>query len=410
MAFWLIVDEGIVKRATFVTDGCGSAHACGSAAACMAEGRPIEEVAAIGQKDILDDLGGMPQDTEHCALLAADTLKAACVDFARNASGGRSQGDDHTCGCGNGQEQHPAAQKIRHDEEQRKIQKRVSRIGRKIMVISGKGGVGKSTVAVNLAVALVQAGRRVGLLDVDVHGPSVPTMLGLQGHTVQPGKDGIRPADVDGLKVLSLGFFLNSPDDAVIWRGPMKGKIISQFLSDVEWGDLDFLIVDSPPGTGDEPLSVCQLIGNLDGAVIVTTPQRVAEVDVRKTVTFCRTLRVPVLGIIENRTSRPPATRAWRSCRRRERRRRQPSYGRSPNRSTRLEAKWHRSGRTAERPGRRESRSPWRTAGWPSISGTASSSRCLTWTGKADRSSRETTWTRRRTSPAFCPRGWPREG
>jgi Mrp family chromosome partitioning ATPase len=184
--------------------------------------------------------------------------------------------------------------------DRQKIESRLCRIQHKIVVLSGKGGVGKSTVAVNLAAALMMSGRRVGLLDADIHGPSIPTMLGLEHH-ILGGKDGeIAPADVEGLKVISIGLFLPSPDDAIIWRGPLKMGAIKQFLKDVTWGDLDFLVIDSPPGTGDEPLSVCQLIGRLDGAVIVTTPQRVAAVDVRKSITFCRQLQVPVLGLVEN--------------------------------------------------------------------------------------------------------------
>jgi ATP-binding protein involved in chromosome partitioning len=180
------------------------------------------------------------------------------------------------------------------------LESRLCRIRRKIVVLSGKGGVGKSTVAVNIAVALLMAGKRVGLLDVDIHGPSIPTMLGLEGSVVQGGADGLIPIDAAGLKVMSLGFLLPDPDQAVIWRGPMKMGAIKQLLKDVAWGDLDYLVIDSPPGTGDEPLSVCQLIGNLDGAVVVTTPQKVAAVDVRKSITFCRQLGVPVLGVVEN--------------------------------------------------------------------------------------------------------------
>jgi len=185
-------------------------------------------------------------------------------------------------------------------KERQKLESRLCRIRHRILVLSGKGGVGKSTVAVNLATALRMAGKRVGLLDADIHGPSIPTMLGLEGSCVT-GQDGeLLPVEVQGLKVLSLGFFLRNLDDAVIWRGPMKMGVIKQFLTDVAWGDLDFLIIDSPPGTGDEPLSVCQIIGRMDGAVIVTTPQRVAAVDVRKSITFCRRLGVPVIGIVEN--------------------------------------------------------------------------------------------------------------
>jgi Mrp family chromosome partitioning ATPase len=160
--------------------------------------------------------------------------------------------------------------------------------------------VGKSTVAVNLATALALNGLRVGLLDVDIHGPSVPTMLGLEKESLKGNAGALFPVEFGGLKVMSLGFLLQNPDDAVIWRGPMKMVVIKQFLTDVQWGDLDYLIVDVPPGTGDEPLSICQLIQPLDGAVIVTTPQKVAAVDVRKSVSFCRRLNVPVLGVIEN--------------------------------------------------------------------------------------------------------------
>ncbi|NMC97481.1 MAG: Mrp/NBP35 family ATP-binding protein [Deltaproteobacteria bacterium] len=180
------------------------------------------------------------------------------------------------------------------------MQATLCRIQKKIVVLSGKGGVGKSTVAVNLATALALNGLRVGLLDVDIHGPSVPTMLGLENETLKGGPDGLFPVEFGGLKIMSLGFLLQNPDDAVIWRGPMKMGVIKQFLTDVHWGDLDYLIVDAPPGTGDEPLSLCQLIQPLDGAIIVTTPQKVAAVDVRKSISFCKRLDVPVVGVIEN--------------------------------------------------------------------------------------------------------------
>lgn len=183
--------------------------------------------------------------------------------------------------------------------DRQKLASRMCRIGRKVVVLSGKGGVGKSTVAVNLAASLALAGKRVGLLDIDIHGPSIPTMLGLEGSKISGPEGGMFPVEVDGLKVMSIGFFLESQDHAVVWRGPMKYGMIKQFLKDVDWGELDFLVIDSPPGTGDEPLSVCQLVSP-DGAVIVTTPQRVAAVDVRKSITFCRLLEVPVLGVVEN--------------------------------------------------------------------------------------------------------------
>ena len=199
-----------------------------------------------------------------------------------------------------------AAKKQKKDEspeeyaDRRKLQATLCRIQKKIVVLSGKGGVGKSTVAVNLATALALNGLRVGLLDVDIHGPSVPTMLGLENETLKGGPDGLFPVEFGGLKIMSLGFLLQNPDDAVIWRGPMKMGVIKQFLTDVHWGDLDYLIVDAPPGTGDEPLSLCQLIQPLDGAIIVTTPQKVAAVDVRKSISFCKRPDVPVVGVIEN--------------------------------------------------------------------------------------------------------------
>jgi len=185
--------------------------------------------------------------------------------------------------------------------EQEQIRKRVKQIKHQILVLSGKGGVGKSTVAVNLAVSLALAGKKVGLLDIDIHGPSIPKILNLEGKSLQAAGDVILPIEtLENLKVMSIGFLLRGSSDAVIWRGPMKYQMIKQFLKDVQWGNLDFLIVDSPPGTGDEPLSVVQLLENADGAIIVTTPQEVALSDVRRCITFCHNLRLPVLGVLEN--------------------------------------------------------------------------------------------------------------
>ena len=196
--------------------------------------------------------------------------------------------------------QQAAPQHAAPAQDDAKLKARLNRIRRKVIVMSGKGGVGKSTVAVNLAMSAMLAGQRVGLLDVDLHGPSVPTMLGLVGYRLEGGEDGMLPVEIGGLKVLSVGFLLQNNDDPVIWRGPMKMGVIRQFIEDVEWGDLDLLVIDVPPGTGDEPLSVCQLIPELEGAVIVTTPQKVAAADVRKSINFCKELGVKVLGVIEN--------------------------------------------------------------------------------------------------------------
>lgn len=183
------------------------------------------------------------------------------------------------------------------EEEQDKT---IVRIRHKIVILSGKGGVGKSTVAVNLAVSLGMEGKKVGLLDVDIHGPSVPKMLHLEGTKLESSEDKVFPADFSGLKVMSIGFLLPDEADAVIWRGPAKAAAIKQFIGGVEWGDLDYLVIDCPPGTGDEPLTVVQTLGKIDGAVVVTTPQDLAIADVRKSITFCGQLNLPVLGVIEN--------------------------------------------------------------------------------------------------------------
>ncbi len=190
----------------------------------------------------------------------------------------------------------------KEEQEAAMLKDNMAKIKHKIIVMSGKGGVGKSTVATNLAVALAEKKFKTGLLDIDVHGPSVPKLLGVEDQMAAgSGDKSIIPVKYnDYLSIMSVGFLMQDRDQAVIWRGPLKYGVIKQFLTDVLWGELDYLIVDSPPGTGDEPLSICQLIENPDGAVIVTTPQDVALVDVRKSVTFCRQLKMPVLGVVEN--------------------------------------------------------------------------------------------------------------
>ena len=195
----------------------------------------------------------------------------------------------------------PANQQAQRQLEELMLQSRMKDIGYKLLVLSGKGGVGKSTVAANLAVALSLSGKSVGLLDVDVHGPSIPRLMGLEGQPITSDGQLMQPLEVsENLKVMSIGFLVPDKNDAVIWRGPMKYNVINQFLKDVAWGQLDCLVVDSPPGTGDEPLAVAQLVGSPAGAVIVTTPQELAISDVRRCVGFCRTLSLPVIGIIEN--------------------------------------------------------------------------------------------------------------
>jgi len=200
------------------------------------------------------------------------------------------------------QEAHAADErKTEEQERDKRVAQNLGKIRYKIMVMSGKGGVGKSTVAVNLAAVLAGEGQRVGILDADLHGPNVPKMWGIDWKPLQSGGEGIRPMEVlPNVKLISMAFLLPNPDSPVVWRGPIKHTAIKQFLGDVEWGDLDFLIVDLPPGTGDEPLSVAHLIGDVDGAIIVTTPQEVALLDARKSVNFSRMLKVPVIGIVEN--------------------------------------------------------------------------------------------------------------
>jgi len=187
------------------------------------------------------------------------------------------------------------------EDRQAKVNDAMSKVRHKIAVMSGKGGVGKSTVAANLSLSLQLKGQRVGLLDADIHGPTIPKMLGIEDVKLGVMGGGIAPAMVpSGLKVVSMGFLLQDRDTPVIWRGPMKMGAISQFLGEVAWGELDFLVVDLPPGTGDEPLSIAQLIPAMDGSLIVTTPQEVALTSVRKCINFSKTLGIPVLGIIEN--------------------------------------------------------------------------------------------------------------
>ena len=182
------------------------------------------------------------------------------------------------------------------------VQKERFKGTKKIMVFSGKGGVGKSTIAVNLAYALaIEKGKDVGVMDVDIHGPNVPKLLGVENERMISMGGKIQPVKVlDNLKVVSIGFLLENQDTAVIWRGPLKIKIIRQFADEIEWGKPDYMIIDLPPGTGDEPLSIAQELQPVDGAIVVTTPQDLSLLDSRKAVDFARKLEVPVLGIVEN--------------------------------------------------------------------------------------------------------------
>lgn len=192
-------------------------------------------------------------------------------------------------------------QKQKQTEQDAALQDSLDKIKNIYMVMSGKGGVGKTSVSVNIAMALAKKGFKVGIMDVDIHGPDVPRMLGIQKEMLGVNANRkLTPLPYsDNLSAVSIESLSASKDDAIIWRGPMKHSVIRQFISDVEWGELDYLIIDSPPGTGDEPLSVAQTISGAK-AIIVTTPQEVSLADVRKSINFCRTIKMEIFGLIEN--------------------------------------------------------------------------------------------------------------
>lgn len=193
-----------------------------------------------------------------------------------------------------------------NDQETKKAQQTANvkgsldKIKNKLMIMSGKGGVGKSSVSVNLAIALSKKNLKVGLMDVDLHGPDVPRMLGLNGMLDVNQNRKLSPMDYsENLKVVSMESLISNKDDAIIWRGPLKFSAIQQFIGEVEWGNLDYLLIDSPPGTGDEPLTIAQTISDAK-AIIVTTPQEVSLADVRKSINFCKTVKMEIFGLVEN--------------------------------------------------------------------------------------------------------------
>lgn len=205
-----------------------------------------------------------------------------------------------SCGDSSCSVKQPGAANDQQAQIRQLLAKRMCMIQHKLLVMSGKGGVGKSTTAVNLALALAALGQRVGLLDIDLHGPSLPKLFGLEGVRPEVGENGIAPLEAQGLKLMSIGFLIEDSSSAMIMRGPMKHGAIQQLLADVAWGELDCLVFDCPPGTGDEQLSVVQLLGGTAEAIVVTTPQDLALVDVEKSLSFCRELKLPVLGLVEN--------------------------------------------------------------------------------------------------------------
>lgn len=189
----------------------------------------------------------------------------------------------------------------KYEQQTQKIVERMEEIGHVILVLSGKGGVGKSTVAANLAYALAERGNRVGLMDADLHGPTIPLLTGVTGEMATGTTEEMQPVQATpNLAIMSIGFLTAERDQPTIWRGPLRGGVLRQFLGDVEWGSRDFLVIDLPPGTGDEPLTLAQSIPNADGAIIVTTPQEASLADCRKAINFAHKVNLKVLGVIEN--------------------------------------------------------------------------------------------------------------
>lgn len=302
MEYWLYIADETVHCATFTTDGCEYSIYCGSVAADLIIGMSINQIKALSDNDVRAIACDVPQDHEHCALLALTTIKKTVAEYVRQQN--QCSNPDQNCGScdkdscdSRTDEQKPALDN--HPEAMGVF----NTIHNKVIVLSGKGGVGKSTVSVNLAVSLALQGLRVGVLDVDLHGPSIPTMLNLLHEQAWIDENIIYPIQMESLnnlKVISIGFLSDGADTPIIWRGPMKSGVIKQLIENVVWDELDYLIVDCPPGTGDEPLSVIQMIGEATGAVIVTTPQDVAAIDVSKSINFCKQLNLPIIGIIEN--------------------------------------------------------------------------------------------------------------
>lgn len=195
----------------------------------------------------------------------------------------------------------PENKEEKKEQKKMQMQQILGKIKNKLLVMSGKGGVGKSSVAANLSIILADRGFKVGLMDIDVHGPSIAKIMGLKGLLeVDPEKQLAKPAQYgENLKIVSMQSFMREADQAVIWRGPAKSGMIQQFITTVDWGELDFLIMDAPPGTGDEPLTIIQTVPD-SKAVVVTTPQDVALADVRKSINFCKTVNMEILGLVEN--------------------------------------------------------------------------------------------------------------
>ena len=268
-------EKGVITQVSFVSDASEDLLTAFDTLCEFATNKPAKELVEMNEEDL-----SLQEKTPKDFSVALCALKDAAQSYLMLE-----------------EKKHPM-KVVNNDQEHMEAKER-----RTIMVISGKGGVGKSTVSINLAVSLAQKGYKVGLVDVDIHGPSIPVMLNLPNVEVLKGDNGIVPIvlpDVYNLKVMSLGFMLEKPDDPVVWRGPLKNQMIEQFLNDVDWGDIDYLIVDNPPGTGDEPLSVAQQLKGKGEALLVTTPQQASTADVSRSINFCHKLNLPIVGLVEN--------------------------------------------------------------------------------------------------------------
>jgi len=293
-------------RLTFVCGAVVGAVAAGALSLALTRARP--RAAGRDEGDIVNGVTSKPVEVAQPDVSSEevvvplqerpDNAPEDCVGVSSEAAG-KAAGcagcpNQTLCASGEAKKPDPAVAEVRD---------RLSGVKRKILVLSGKGGVGKSTVSAQLAFGFAARNLDAGLLDVDICGPSVPRMLGLLGQDVHQSSEGWSPVYVDDrLAVMSIGFMLPNQDDAIIWRGPRKNGLIKQFLTDVNWGNLDALIIDTPPGTSDEHLSIVTYLqeSSMDGAVIVTTPQEVSLMDVRKEINFCRKVNMRIIGVIEN--------------------------------------------------------------------------------------------------------------
>jgi len=291
--------------AVFAAGAVAGACAAGAAAYVLSRSREEKASPSVPVKPEL------PQEQEDSGAATASAAPAPEDDKPDDANedcvGVNSEQAGKASGCAGCPNQAACAsgEAKKKDPAQEEVAQKLANVKRKILVLSGKGGVGKSTVSAQLSFGFAARDMYVGLLDVDICGPSVPRMLGLLGQDVHQSSEGWSPVYVPGedrLAVMSIGFMLPQQDDAIIWRGPRKNGLIKQFLTDVSWGPLDCLLIDTPPGTSDEHLSLVTYLqdASIDGAVIVTTPQEVSLMDVRKEINFCKKVNLPVIGVIEN--------------------------------------------------------------------------------------------------------------